>query len=190
VLLFGGACTVAALAPVALPMLITPTLHYRARVLNAYLPPVVAMLFLLTLARPPAASAWRFGLTIAAFLGSAQATWHVVAAREWNHYLAVFRSEVRERQGLVPYPESRLSRDSEEGHPIAGMNWNWTMPTMSILMAADGNVRSIVENPTHVPWQPFVADHPATLPDLSAYGVRFDEYLRHLGRVDGSPSTK
>jgi hypothetical protein len=187
VLLFSGACMLAALAPVALPTLIAPTLHHRARVLNAYLPLLVALLFLLTLARPPQASAWRFGLTIAAILGSAQATWHVVAAREWNHYLSVFRREVRERQGLVPYSESRLSRESEEGHPIAGMNWNWTMPTMSILMTVDGNVRSMVDNPTAGPWQPFVPDDPATLPDLSMYGVRFDEYLMHVSRDSMPP---
>jgi hypothetical protein len=180
--LFAAACAWAALAPLIAPTLIAPFLHYRARVMNVFLPPLVATLYLFAVARPPEQATWRAAFTVVAILASAQAVWHVAAVREWRHYLDVFRSEVAIGRGLIPYEESRLSHPSEGGHPIAGLNWGWTMPTMSILLAPDGDVRAIVRNPTSNAWQPFDPGVPFELPDLRRYGVRFDTYRAHLGR--------
>lgn len=175
---------VAGLTSVALPLLrpssLAPLLQYHARVLNVYLPPILALVFFVGLARSPRPRAWTFALALTAILSLAQTGWHVVAARAWAHYLEVFREEVAAGRGLVPYAQSTLSRESVDGYPIATMNWEWTMPTMSIVLAPEGRVRALIDNPSRKYWQPFEAANPAELPKFSRYGVRYDEYVAAL----------
>ena len=116
-----------------------------------------------------------------ALLALAQLGWHAQAARYWAGYLDVFRREVATRHGLVPFDQSVLSRPEVGGRPLAAMNWGWTMPLMSVLLAPGGNVRSIVENPQRDHWQPFPPGDPDSLPDLSRVGIRFDAYRAALG---------
>jgi hypothetical protein len=177
---FALACGAAALAPLAQATSVAPLLHYRARVLNAYLPPLLAAVFLLVLRREPTARGWRYAFVAVAILAVSQAAWHALATREWSNYLALFRHEVAARRGLIAYRDSLLSHDSEDGRPVATMNWAWTMPTMSVLLAPGGDVRALVANERDQSWEPFDPADPEELPDLSRFGIRFDAYRAAL----------
>jgi hypothetical protein len=183
----GAGSAVAALVPLLDPMTVAPLLQVRARVLNAYIPPLLALLLLLVLRRPPPTAAWRFAFNIVAVLAIAQLTGQLLAVREWSHYRRVFRQEVATRLGLVPFQASRLSSASVDGRPIAAMNWDWTMPTASIFLAPKRGVRALIDNPPSSYWKPFCPADPAQLPDLARYGVRFDEYLAALRSSGPAP---
>lgn len=182
---FVAACALAAVAPLLRPMSVAPLLHYRARVLNAYLPPLLAVLFVLAMRRPPRAESWRSALAVVTVLAVAQLAWHTLAARVWAGYLDAFRREVTTHRGLVPFDRSALARAEEHGRPIATLNWGWTMPIMSVLLAPGGRVRAMVDNPEGASWVPFSPAIADSLPDLSRYGIRFDEYRAALGRPNG-----
>jgi hypothetical protein len=179
-----GAAAAAALLPLVEPMSVAPYLHYRARVVNVYLPPVLAVVFLTCAYSVSRVRDWSFALAVASTLSLAQLCWHAAAVREWRHYLDVFRVEVTTQRGLVPFGESALAEEAVNGRPIAAMNWGWIMPTMSILLAPDGHVRAIVDNPPYDGWLPFDQHDVAQLPDLSRYGVRYDAYLAALEHAD------
>src|SRR5262249_39804751 len=90
-------------------------------------------------------------------------------------------------QGLVPFYGSQLSSPSIDGRPIGTMNWDWTMPTVSVLLAPEGDVRALIDNPPKGYWQPFSPSDPEHLPDLTRYGIHFDHYLAAFGR-SGPPA--
>ena len=182
---FAVACAVAAIAPALWPSSVAPILHSRARVLNAYLPPLLGVVYLLAWRRPPPLQRWRYGFIIVAVLAAAQLTWHALAARMWANYLDIYRAEVASRVGLVPYEASVLSRESVGGHPVAVMNTTWTMPTMSILMSPGGRVRAMIRSPLPQEWQPFYPERIERLPDLSRYGITFDEYIAAVRVAQG-----
>lgn len=176
IVVFAVACGVAALAPVLWPSSFAPVLHSRARVLNAYLPPLLGLAFLLAWRKPRPRQRWMYAFAIVTILAAAQGLWHVLAARRWADYLDTFRAEVATREGLVPFEESVLSREFVDGHLVAAMNTLWTMPTLSILMSPHGRVQAMIRNPDPEHWQPFRPEHPEVLPDLTRYGITFDAY--------------
>jgi hypothetical protein len=98
------------------------------------------------------------------------------------HYRARILNEVATREGLVPFDESRLSSPSIDGRPIGTMNWDWTMPTVSVLLAPEGDVRALIDNPPKGYWQPFSPSDREQLPNLARYGIHFDHYLAAIGR--------
>lgn len=177
---FAIACAVAALAPVLWPSSWAPVLHARTRVLNAYIPPLLGLAFLLTLRNPPPRQRWRFAFLVVTILAAAQGVWHVLAAKQWADYLETFRAEVASREGLVSFEQSVLSHEFVDGHPMAAMNTSWTLPTLSILMSPGGRVQAMIRNKDPEHWQPFRPEHPEKLPDLSRYGITFDAYAAAL----------
>lgn len=144
--------------------------------LNAYLPPLLGLAFLLVWRKPRPRQRWMYAFAIVTILAAAQGLWHVLAARRWADYLDTFRAEVATREGLVPFEESVLSREFVDGHLVAAMNTLWTMPTLSILMSPHGRVQAMIRNPDPEHWQPFRPEHPEVLPDLTRYGITFDAY--------------
>jgi hypothetical protein len=177
---FAVACGVAALAPALWPSSFAPDLHPRARILNAYLPPLLGLGFLLACRKSLSAERLRYAFAVVAILASAQLVWHAIGAKYYADYLDTFRREVATREGLVPFEQSVLSQNFVAGRPVAAMNITWTMPAMSVLLAPHGRVQAMIRNPDPEKWQPFRPEHPEKLPDLSRYGITFDAYAAAL----------
>jgi hypothetical protein len=177
----------AALSPVFSDVSIAPVLHARARTLNAYLPPLFAIMLIAVLVRPLSQKRMRFAYSAVAILAATQLVWNSLAAKEWVNYLHVFQNEVAHREGLIPYKESALSNQYIDGEPVAVMNWSWTMPVMSILMSPHGNVQAMIENPSPADWQPFDPRRPDLLPSLSHYGIHYERYSAALARKSVTP---
>jgi hypothetical protein len=175
----------AAVSVVVWPESLVPLLHYKARVLNTYVPLLLAALMLIVQAAPGGMppGAWQRACFVLLFLATAQLVWNVAAASYWRSYLDVFRGELAAHAGLVAYNDTLLARPVVNGRPVASLNWGWTMPTMSILLAPGGQVRSIVANPKGwIAWEPFDSANPERLPPLARYGVSYAAYAAALGR--------
>lgn len=185
-----AACIIVALLPTLSPTTLSPHLQYEARILIAYLPAVLACIlcavhkgwFSIQLV------VWRRMFVLLALLGISQGIWHLTATYQWNKYLQIFRREVSNNCGLIPFEQSALSvLDKSPYHVSTSMNWNWTIPTMSIVIAQHGLVKAIVASPSSSrckPCNPFNPAIPEQLPDLRRYGVNYEPYIRALRHHD------
>ena len=169
---FAVACAFAAVGPAMWPSSFAPMLHAQARVLNAYLAPLLGIGYLLAWRRPMRPERLRHAFAIVTILAAAQLMWHAVAARRWTEYLDAFRAEVATRRGIVPHQETVLVR---ERYNL--IFTTWTAPVMSILMAPGGRVQAMIQSPHPTEWQPVYPEKIESLPDLSRYGITFDEYI-------------
>lgn len=186
---FAVVCAFAAVAPAIWSSSFAPKLHVRARVLNAYLAPLLGMAYLLAWRRPMRPERLRHAFAIVTILAGAQLVWHAGAARRWTQYLDAFRAEVAMRRGIVPHRETVLAQE-----PYNMIFTTWALPVMSILMSPGRRVQAMIQSPYPTEWQPVYPERIESLPDLSRYGFTFDEYKsaveterRRAIPVSGSP---
>lgn len=167
--------------PLLAPGQFRPDDQYAARGLNLAVP--VALL-------PVALLAWRHaawfatrrhllhGAALALLL--AQSLWQVSATVQWQGYVGAVRALLAERSGPVQVEGSPLDR-LRDGHQVLGFRINWTLPYLSLLLAPDGQVRSLLWGQSA--FQPFDPRQPNSIPNLSRYGFQLDAYRRHLGQT-------
>lgn len=180
---FAIASVIGALSPWIWPHSVVPMLHARARTLNAFVPPLLALVLLYTMKYPVSRQRLRYAYTAVALLAAAQFAWHVQASRQWTNYLDVFRNEVATHEGLVPFDSTSLILPEVNGHPIANLNGDvWEMPVLSILLSPGGRVQAMIAVPHYKGFQPFDPAHPVLLKDLSRYGITYDSYRAALAR--------
>jgi hypothetical protein len=67
-------------------------------------------------------------------------------AWEWSDYRKLFRAELEQRQGYVPFEETSIA-----GSPCS---WTWTNPILSLVWSP-GPVRTIILNKDELSWQPY-----------------------------------
>jgi hypothetical protein len=168
---FWASTTMLLLLPFALPGVLWPFYHYRARILNA----VLALLLFLYLHgrthwRLPSAAALGtrrvLCLATVVFLFQGKVTW------EWARHAELFRSELGEARGIVEFPSDGRFSDPRSRQ----FSWSWTSPVRSIAFQAMAHeeVRAIMLNADTTLWQPFNPRVRAQLPDLSALGISYD----------------
>jgi hypothetical protein len=162
------------------PDLFAPVLDARARTLNAFLPPIIALLFLFIVRSAPSRRQVRYSLAVVMLLAIAQSAYLVTAAREWVAYLDVFREEVATHSGLVAFDQTALALKRKNGHPVSALNSDWNLPVMSVLLSPGGDVKAIIENQDPYRWQPFDPTDSEHFKDLTAYGIHYDEYRAAL----------
>ena len=125
----------------------------------------------------PSRDQWRRAFILLTLLAVSQTLWNGAVAAQWTEYLALFRRELSAHNGLIRYEASLLSRETVDGRPVSAFNWGWTMPTMSLLLAPGGRVRTILRNPREWEgWEPFDPTYVATFPKLERYGILYDGY--------------
>lgn len=168
------------------PELLEMRLHYAARSLNVLVPALISVFVLITKSRGVAleTGSVQRAFRVVLVLGFFQAAWHGLATWQWAGYLDAFAGELSSQRGFVHYEDSVLSEQRIARQSIANMNWRWTMPEMSIVLAPGGMVKAVIGNPAGTDWQPFDPLDPAELPDLSRYGVTYAPYLASLGDRD------
>ena len=161
-------------------------LHYKARTINALFPIIIviamaAMRFKYILLDE---KRWRRAVAIVTTLGIFQCCWHTLATQQWAGYLDVFREEVSSRKGFIAFEDSVLAYRNIQRQIIAGMNWTWSLPLMSIVLAPQGRVQAIIGN-QDPRWSshPFDPREAKELPDLSRYGVSYTEYLAQISNM-------
>lgn len=152
--------------------LLSPRAQFQARSWGAIMSLPLAIIFLVSLARPAWRGAWERRSTIAVLgiLAAAQFGWQIIATHYWSAYVRDFRAVLARHEGLVSWTEALESLPADERWAFERMSWDWTSPAMSVVLAPHGRVASIIENRVAVRYQPFDPTDPAHLPA----GPRFD----------------
>jgi hypothetical protein len=119
------------------------------------------------------------GVVLALALG--QVGWNVSATNAWRDYVISFRSLLDGHRGLLTHEQVLAELSPDSRRQLVNMSWGWTYPTMSVVLANDGEVQTIIANPAsdEPGWEPF---DPATLSDelLSSHRLDFSAYLSAL----------
>jgi hypothetical protein len=152
--------------------------HAFARSINAIIPLLVALLLLASHFRLLKIDDLKYNkmLIVVACLGISQVGWHLVATTQWSNMLTLLRSELRTHTGVIYFDQSLMSKSILGREPIRNLHADWPLLPMSILLADGGNVKSIVLPPPGI-FTPFDPFHPASLPDLSRFGVHYEKYI-------------
>ena len=147
----------AAFAPLLSERTLSPAAQFSARNYGALLIPVLCLLCAAAMSKPAIRSICRARFTLAMIfvLAVGQSGWHLSATLQWQRYVDVFREILDENHGLISFAEAIQGYAPETRRNINNMTWVWTSPTMSLLLAKDGNVQTIVANPERNTWQPF-----------------------------------
>jgi hypothetical protein len=187
---FAVGCLAVLVLLIVFPPLMEIHLHYKARTINVLFPIIIvlamaAMRFKYVLLDE---KRWRCSIAIVTTLAIFQCSWHILATQQWAGYLNVFRKEISSRKGFVAFEDSILAKRNIQRQIIAGMNWGWTLPQMSIVLAPEGRVQAIIGN-KNPRWSshPFDPRKAKELPDLSHYGVSYTAYIEVFQLSETSP---
>jgi len=154
----------------------TPVSHYAMRSFYCFLP-VGLTLILLRLRSGPQLQknhrVWARSFIIVTILAFGQITWHIFATTQWRKYLTAFCDALETHQGIISCEQSHLTYDALMKRGIANMGWDWTYPTLSILLAPRGEIRTMIELKSSdvTSFRPFNLQDSTKWPNLSAYGL-------------------
>ena len=155
----------------------------QARVLNLLLPLAATALLFVVLAGWSKPNAKAIGLTAVLIggLGIGQVLWNLAAIMRWQGMVATLRYELQLHEGPVAFEDSIMSRQQLGPLRLRELHAHWPLLPLSLYEAGRGQVRSIIlpESGAYFPFDPFA---PATLPDLSRYGVGYESYRKALER--------
>jgi hypothetical protein len=154
------------------PELIRPEEDFRARVLLVFVPAGLGALALVYLLGKVALGdeRWRGIYRVIRVLVVFQLLWQANATYQWYGFVQAFQQEIASHHGLLAFEDSILARERVGLQTLRQMTWGWTNPAMSILVARDGEVSSLLLPPAGERFRPL---DPARPPDLSRYGIRY-----------------
>jgi hypothetical protein len=90
-------------------------------------------------------------------------TTQVITIRNWSEYIAIYRQVVADRSGFIVWEDLMKELSPTEARVLRRMNFDWTNPSMSILLSPQGHVRSVVMNPPTA-WQQWDPTIPSKWP--------------------------
>lgn len=153
-----------------------------ARVLNMVLPLAATSLLFLVVAgwSKPDAHAIGFAAILIGALGIGQVFWNMAAITRWQAMLATLRYELLLHEGPLAYGDSILSRQVGPLH-LSELHATWPLLPLSLYVQGRGEIRSLIvpSAGSYLPFDPFA---PASLPDLSRYRIRYDDYREYLAQ--------
>lgn len=132
--------------------------------------------------RPGALKLWALGqaLAVCGVLALGGVVWQAEALRPWTRYLAIFRNVLDSHRGFVAWDDALAKLAPAERRLMRGMAHGWVEPSMSIVLAPAGHVRTILGPWQTQSWQAFDPLDPKDLP--RARWWRYDDYLEALAR--------
>ena len=190
---FGTGAAAVAFAPIVLPESLRPLQQFQARAWIGFLPVALGIAMLVARRWRPSPTGFRFALATVTLLAFAQLSWHICATGQWHGYTQVFKNDLRMHAGFVPFESSGLARTRVGMQVIRNLTWEFTVQLMSIALAPNGQVSTIIGVPggNWWPYDPDERNDPAnfqrpmdagSLPRLERYGVDYSRYLQALGR--------
>jgi hypothetical protein len=105
----------------------------------------------------------------------AQSLWQITATWQWNGFIGVWRGVLASRSGAVSLSGTPLGEASLSGQCLR-FDWSWANPTLSIMLAPQGRVQSVIIPPEWAAWQPFNPLDPSDFPRLQRYGIDYSDY--------------
>jgi hypothetical protein len=117
----------------------------------------------------------------------AQSLWHMSVTWQWNGFVGVWRGMLAMQQGPLQLDKTPFAKPSLAGQCLR-FDWDWANPYLSIMLAPDGQVRSIVRPRNNYSWALDPLD-PLSLPHLEKFGVDYSLYANTIRKqmkvVDG-----
>ncbi|MCW5773821.1 MAG: hypothetical protein KIT16_19420 [Rhodospirillaceae bacterium] len=117
-------------------------------------------------------------LVLAGLLEASILAWHIGTIGLWSDYVTSFREILARHRGYVAFSDAIASLPPERARIVWMFSHGWLEPTLSIILAPHGEVKTIIDKPKPGGWQPFDPRNPAQLPRSKYW--RYDEYLRAL----------
>jgi hypothetical protein len=101
-------------------------------------------------------------------LACAGLTTQVITIRNWSEYTAIYRQVLADRTGFIVWEDLMTELSPAEGRVLRRMNFDWTNPSISILLSPQAHVRSMVLNPPTA-WQQWDPTIPSRWPKAWFY---------------------
>ena len=154
-----------AFAPSALA---SPSRFFAARGLPVALTTMLSVLFVLlhrrgTIPRQPVT---RPEISILTALIFSQALMQAAATNLWHDFVNDLRTLVTTKHGVIPHTEAMAALNPSGNRFRRELLESWSVEPLSILLAAGGAVRAVVEPAATARWVPYRFAEPQTLPHL------------------------
>jgi hypothetical protein len=117
--------------------------------------------------------------TIIAALGVAQATADIAATWRWQAYVADLDSRLQSSRGLIRWEDTLNTGDAAKDTNWRLMSIEWVIPLMSIAMARNGVVTTMINTRPDIAFRPMDASRPDQFPVIR--GVDFSPYRAAIG---------
>jgi len=146
---------------------------------------LVIPLFLIVNGKLDFSSVWKENAKkFVLILGALQLFWNISATYHWNNYLNIFQSTLdKSPSGLVLAQDTKLMNLNSEYGLSNGYHNDWDTPLMSILFAHDrSRIKTIIAHSYDNIYHPVNPRDTTQFPNLSRYGVNYDEYFDALSR--------
>jgi hypothetical protein len=123
---------------------------------------------------------WARGPTLAIVisLSVTQLATDLAATKRWGEYIVDFENRLAASRGLVDWRGGRADGDDRRDRDWRLMTVGWVHPIMSIILASDGNVHSILDYPPTATFRPIEPSDPDGLPAM--HGVSYESYRQIL----------
>lgn len=170
-----------AILGLGLPMLgvdyVSPRTQFDARNHPAFVaaPLAVAMLTCWRLGQPEAALRAWVSPAVLSLLIIGSVGWHAVVQVRWANYIESYQRLLSGREGLLSWEEAVQKAPPRDRAALWTFTWGWPNPAMSILLAPEGKVGTIIDDWSTPPKrQIFNPEAPETLSrsrfwDLTGY---------------------
>jgi hypothetical protein len=166
--------------PLLTPEELNPSSQYGARFLNVLVPVALLPAALIAAYRPDWLQRQRICLVrLSAIFLLAQSLWQVGITWQWHDYLGTVRSLLASHAGAFRLRDTSLD-GTMTGHRAACFDWTWANPSLSIALAPQGKVRSLLLSPVPPLWEPFNPTNINNLPKLAHYGIDYSSYQSAL----------
>lgn len=160
----------AAFSPLILPRAFAPYTQSEARSWVVAVPLIVVVVAGIAYAaglRRPSAAVRPLLLMILCLTLVSQITWQITATVRWYEFVEHVRGILKRNTGQVLY-ETAFAQNTKLGSKAYEvLASGWTFPHLSIALASDAKVQTIVTNPSWVRDQAFDPAQPAFLPRIS-----------------------
>lgn len=137
--------------------------HARNHALLLSLP--LSLLALYALMRPGALHLplLRQSVAVCGIVAAVSLAWHAYATHRWSLHVAAMRDILAAHRGFVHWDATMAPLSPERRQLMSDLSHHWVLPSMSIILAPDGRVSTILWSPHHA-FNPFDPRDPAALP--------------------------
>jgi hypothetical protein len=103
-------------------------------------------------------------LLLSAMLAFALALVDLRATRDWRGYIGAFETALRAERGVVPLAQVVSRLPPAEAEAFARFSWPWTSALMSLVLAPQPKIHTIIASPYTGGWEPMDPNRPGTWP--------------------------
>jgi hypothetical protein len=160
--------------------LFVPFLQFTARNLAVMDSVPLAVCLLLTLHRPWLQASWMRPpvAALVLLLALGQIGWQAIGIVYWDRFVADMEAVLASHRGFVPWRQALADVTPSQAQEMRRLSWGWTNPQVSVVLAPEGRVSSIIGVIDERPRQQFDPTRPEQLPAAPQFD--YSRYLQAL----------